>query len=273
MRDLRKETVFLLLPFFFLGVLYYPVISHLVVDWWTDPNYSHGFLMPLVAGYFIWQKRDEIRLEKDCPSWLGLGLVLGGAILLILGRVIGELYVQRVSFLMSLYGSVFFLLGRQVARILLFPFLLLLLAIPIPYVIYNSLTFPLKLLASKMAAWSLGAIGIPTLREGNIIYLPNMVLEVADACSGIRSIISLLAMTVILAYFVSGWGLRLVLVASAIPIAIFTNALRIVGTGILSYHFGQKAAQGFFHYFSGWLVFLLSLAILGGILFLARGRR
>ncbi len=270
-----KGQILLLFPLFLLGLMYYPVVVHLVTDWWTDANYSHGFLMPLVAGYFLWQRREEVEqaLERARPSSWGLLIVLLGIFLLILGQVAGELYTQRISLLVVLWGTSLFLFGWSLSRILLFPFLLLLLAIPIPYVIYNSLTFPLKLLASKIAAWSLSIIGVPTLREGNIIYIPNMTLEVADACSGIRSIISLLAMTAILAYFVSGWLWRVLLVASAIPIAILTNALRIVGTGILSYHFGPEAARGFFHYFSGWLVFLLSLVILGGVLFLVRRRK
>ncbi len=259
----RRDYLAALLVFFFaLILLYFPVLKGLVYDWWHDPNYSHGFLLPLFSGYLIWVKKEELSTLPFRGSWWGMLLVAAGLILLLLGWVAGEQFTQRFSFLVVLYGGLVFLLGWPVARKLFFPVWLLTLAIPIPYVIYNSLTFPLKLFASKVATSLLQLIGLSVYRDGNIIILPNMVLEVVDACSGIRSLISLLAISAILAYFTRSNLWKAVLILASIPVAIGVNVLRIFITGVLSYHLGPKAAEGFFHTFSGFLVFGLSLFLI-----------
>ncbi len=259
----RRDYLAALLVFFFaLILLYFPVLKGLVYDWWHDPNYSHGFLLPLFSGYLIWVKKEELSTLPFRGSWWGMLLVAAGLILLLLGWVAGEQFTQRFSFLVVLYGGLVFLLGWPVARKLFFPVWLLTLAIPIPYVIYNSLTFPLKLFASKVATSLLQLIGLSVYRDGNIIILPNMVLEVVDACSGIRSLISLLAISAILAYFTRSNLWKAVLILASIPVAIGVNVLRVFITGVLSYHLGPKAAEGFFHTFSGFLVFGLSLFLI-----------
>ncbi|HHI97485.1 MAG TPA: exosortase [Thermodesulfatator atlanticus] len=259
----RRDYLAALLVFFFaLILLYFPVLKGLVYDWWHDPNYSHGFLLPLFSGYLIWVKKEELSALPFRGSWWGMLLVAAGLILLLLGWVAGEQFTQRFSFLVVLYGGLVFLLGWPVARKLFFPVWLLTLAIPIPYVIYNSLTFPLKLFASKVATSLLQLIGLSVYRDGNIIILPNMVLEVVDACSGIRSLISLLAISAILAYFTRSNLWKAVLILASIPVAIGVNVLRVFITGVLSYHLGPKAAEGFFHTFSGFLVFGLSLFLI-----------
>ncbi|WP_022853665.1 exosortase/archaeosortase family protein [Thermodesulfatator atlanticus] len=239
--------------------LYFPVLKGLVYDWWHDENYSHGFLLVAFSGYLIWIKREELAQTEIKTSLWGVGVILAGLFLFLLGWVAGEQFTQRVSFLVVLYGGLIFLLGWPLAKKLTFPVWLNILAIPIPYVIYNALTFPLKLFASKIATEALQFFGFSVYRDGNIIILPNMVLEVVDACSGIRSLISLLAVCSILAYFIPKNLYRVILVLSAIPIAIGVNVLRVFVTGILSYKIGPKAAQGFFHTFSGLLVFMLSI--------------
>ncbi len=259
----RRDYLAALLVFFFaLILLYFPVLKGLVYDWWHDPNYSHGFLLPLFSGYLIWVKKEELSTLPFRGSWWGMLLVAAGLILLLLGWVAGEQFTQRFSFLVVLYGGLVFLLGWPVARKLFFPVWLLTLAIPIPYVIYNSLTSPLKLFASKVATSLLQLIGLSVYRDGNIIILPNMVLEVVDACSGIRSLISLLAISAILAYFTRSNLWKAVLILASIPVAIGVNVLRVFITGVLSYHLGPKAAEGFFHTFSGFLVFGLSLFLI-----------
>ncbi len=259
----RRDYLVALLVFFLaLILLYFPVLKGLVYDWWHDPNYSHGFLLPLFSGYLIWVKKEELSTLPFRGSWWGMLLVAAGLILLLLGWVAGEQFTQRFSFLVVLYGGLVFLLGWPVARKLFFPVWLLTLAIPIPYVIYNSLTFPLKLFASKVATSLLQLIGLSVYRDGNIIILPNMVLEVVDACSGIRSLISLLAISAILAYFTRSNLWKAVLILASIPVAIGVNVLRVFITGVLSYHLGPKAAEGFFHTFSGFLVFGLSLFLI-----------
>ncbi|OAG27362.1 exosortase/archaeosortase family protein [Thermodesulfatator autotrophicus] len=241
--------------------LYFPVLKNLVWDWWHDPNYSHGFLLPLFSAYFIWINRQKIAEIPVKTNFFGLFIVLGGLALFLLGWVAGEQFTQRFSFLLVLYGGLVFLLGWPLAKKLAFPVWILVLAIPIPYVIYNSLTFPLKLFASKVATELLQFFGFSVYRDGNIIVLPNMVLEVIDACSGIRSLISLLAICSILAYFVPKTVWKIVLLLSTVPIAIGVNVLRVFITGVLAYHFGPKVAQGFFHTFSGLVVFGLSIAL------------
>ncbi len=255
-----------------LLILYHRVLYKLVQDWFIDPNYSHGLLLPFFSAYFIWLNREELAETPVSPANQGLLWVAFGLGLLLLGAVAGELFTQRLSFLFVLYGGVVFLFGRPWAKKLAFPIWLLVLAIPIPYVIYNALTFPLKLFATKMATSLLQAIGLSVYRDGNIIVLPNMVLEVIDACSGIRSLISLLAVCVILAYFVRRWVYRVLLVLLSIPIAIGVNVLRIFVTGVLSYHLGKEAAEGFFHTFSGLLVFMLSIFLVGMVHYLVRNR-
>ncbi len=239
--------------------LYFPVLKGLVFDWWHDPNYSHGFLLPLFSLYLVWVKRKELVSLPFQGNWWGIFLSLGGLFLLLLGWIAGEQFTQRFSLLVVFYGGLIFLFGWPLAKKLFFPVWINILAIPIPYVIYNSLTFPLKLFASKVATALLQLLGYSVYRDGNIIVLPNMVLEVIDACSGIRSLISLLAICSILAYFMRSNLWRTVLILASIPIAIGVNVLRVFLTGILSYHLGPKVAHGFFHTFSGMLVFVLSI--------------
>jgi exosortase len=170
---------------------------------------------------------------------------------------------MRFSMLVVLGGIILFLLGKECFKTLLFPLAFLIFMIPIPSVLMDRITFPMQLFASKVAARSLDLIGIPVLREGNIIQLANTSLEVAEACSGIRSLISLLALSVVFAYFSQNttWK-RIVLVLSTFPIAIIANAARVTGTGILAHHYGDQVAQGFFHGFSGWILFVVAFACL-----------
>ena len=268
----REQTLALFIFAAGLIYLYFPVLKGLVSDWWHDPNYSHGFLLPLFAIYLIWAKRQELARVTLKGSWWGLLLLLTGLGLFLLGRVAGEQFSQRFSFLIVLYGGIIFLFGWPLAKKLFFPVWINILAIPIPYVIYNSLTFPLKLFASKAATELLQLLGYSVYRDGNIIVLPNMVLEVIDACSGIRSLISLLAICSILAYFMRSNFWRLVLILASIPIAIGVNIVRVFLTGVLSYHLGPKVAHGFFHTFSGMLVFGLSIFLVFILHFLVHKR-
>ncbi|NPB08835.1 MAG: exosortase [Thermodesulfobacteria bacterium] len=258
------KTLWLSLSIFFASLLYlyHSVLYKLVLDWWHDPNYSHGLLLPWISLYFVWLKREELARERIGSSWWGLLLVLAGLFLFLLGWIAGELFTQRFSFLVVLYGGLVFLLGWPLARKLLFPVGILVFTIPIPYVIYNALTFPLKLFATKMATNLLQMVGISVYRDGNIIVLPSTTLEVVDACSGIRSLISLLAVCTILSYFVKRFVWKVVLILSAIPVAIGVNVLRIFVTGVLASKYGAAPAEGFFHTFSGLSVFMISLALI-----------
>ncbi|MEZ5317514.1 MAG: exosortase/archaeosortase family protein [Vicinamibacterales bacterium] len=246
-----------------LVVVYWKPLVWLVEAWWSDGNYSHGFLIPPLAAYFAWERRDRLRVAERHPSWLGL-LVLAGSLMLLLAGLLGaELFVTRVSFVGALAGIVLFLFGWRHLRILLFPLAFLFLMIPIPSLIFNQVAFPLQLLASKFGQACMATVSIPVLREGNVLILANTTLEVAEACSGIRSLVSLITLGVIYGYFMDprGW-VRAAIVLSAVPIAIVANGARVAGTGIAAHYFGAAAAQGFFHEFSGWVVFVVAFALM-----------
>ncbi len=246
-----------------IGFLYAPVLKRLIAQWWQDPSYGHGFVVPLLAAYVLFRRRDIHRKIAIDPSNLGL-LVMGGAIsLLITGTLGAELFVSRFSLLVLLCGIVLFLAGWKMLRAVAFPLSYLLLMIPLPAIIFNELTFPLQLLASRLSASCLELVGVPVLREGNVLILPNYALEVVEACSGIRSLTALVALAIAYCYFTeSRLWIRIAIVALMLPIAVVSNAMRVVGTGLLTYVFGSNSAEGFFHFFQGWLIFVAAVLLM-----------
>ncbi|HXR96759.1 MAG TPA: exosortase/archaeosortase family protein [Terriglobales bacterium] len=247
----------------FALVIYWPVITGLVAQWYTDPNYGHGFLVAPLAVYLLWRSRRRWRGQPLRPNPFGAALMLLAAAMLVFGRLAAELFFARISLLIGLAGVIVLFAGWRRLRAWAFPFGFLFLMIPLPAVIYYQITFPLQLLASRLAGTGLDLLQIPALREGNTIMLPNYTMSVADACSGIRSLFSLITLAVGYSYFTeSRLRIRALLVVCMVPIAIFANGLRILGTGILTYNFGAKYAEGFFHAFSGWLIFVVSLGLL-----------
>jgi exosortase len=255
------------LPFAVFGVLLAAIYAHvavkLVYDWYTNPDFSHGFLVPLFSAFLIWTKRKTLRQMRRQETWAGLPLVIAGIFTLFLGIYGAELFLSRISIIMLLAGLVWMFCGRAILHEVRFALLVLLLAIPFPEVVYNQLTFPLQILASKLASAVLPWFGVPVLRDGNVIQLPSMQLEVAEACSGIRSLMSLFTAAVFYGYFLEPRVSRRVLLAlAAIPIAVFANGARIVGTGLGVQYWSPEKALGFFHEFSGWLIFIVSLCCL-----------
>ena len=244
-------------------VVYSQVLVKLVVDWWQIPDVSHGFLVPPFAAYLVWVKRDTLRATKIEPAWGGIAVIVLALATLILGVYGAELFLSRVSLVMLLAGLTICFGGWRLLKELRFALLVLLLAIPVPAIIFNQLTLPLQMLASKLASALLPVFGVPVLREGNVIQLPMMSLEVAEACSGIRSLVSLFTLSIFYGYFLEKSVLRRVILALAsIPIAIAANSIRIVGTGLCVQYWDPDKAVGFFHEFSGWVVFLVSLGCL-----------
>ena len=243
--------------------LYIPTLAHLVAQWWKDPDFSHGFFVPLFSGFVLWQERSRLSRLIPRPSWWGLGLLALGLCVLVVGQMGAELFLSRLSFLIVLASLIVLFLGWTFFRAVLFPLAFLLLMIPIPTIVFNQITFPLQLLASKVASTILPWMGVPVLREGNVIVLPAMALEVAEACSGIRSLMSLATLAVIYGYLMERRvGVRVLLALASIPIAVAANSFRIVGTGLLVQYWDPDKAEGFFHEFQGWLVFVASLAML-----------
>jgi exosortase len=243
--------------------IYGLTLAHLAAQWWKDPNFSHGFFVPLFSAFVLWQERSRLTAVSPRPSWWGLLFLGSGLCVLLVGQMGAELFLSRLSLLIVLAGLIVLFLGWSFFRAVLFPWAFLLLMIPIPAIIFNQITFPLQLLASKVASTSLPWMGVPVLREGNVIVLPAMALEVAEACSGIRSLMSLMTLAIIYGYLVERRvSVRVLLALASIPIAVTANSFRIVGTGLLVQYWDPEKAQGFFHEFSGWLIFVISLAML-----------
>lgn len=244
-------------------VLYGPILEALILDWWRDPNYGHGFLVPVFAGYVLWKERSRLVRIPLKPSNFGFLVMLGAVGLLLVGSLGAELFTSRFSILILIAGIVLFLAGWKMLRAVSFSLAFLVLMIPIPVLIFNEIAFPLQLLASRFATFWLQLVNVPVLREGNLIILPNYTLEVVDACSGIRSLMSLITLAVAYGYLVESrrWA-RYLLVLLMIPIAIISNAIRIMGAGVLTYNFGPAAAEGFFHEFSGWVIFVAAMILM-----------
>ncbi len=261
--SLRENRWYLLALLPLLVLTYWTVVPGMVSDWNNDPNYSHGFLVPLIAGYFAWQKWPELKDLPTRPSNLGLLVVIGSLLLLIFGFAGTEYFTMRSSLVFLLAGIILFWFGWAIFKGLLLPVGFLFFMVPLPYIVYDAMAFPLKLLVAKFSVAALKLMGIAVLREGNIIMFPQTVLEVADACSGLRSLMSLLALAVAYAVFSQKSNLmRVIMVLSAVPIAIATNMFRVIVTGVLAQHYGAAAAEGFFHEFAGLAVFALAMILL-----------
>jgi exosortase D (VPLPA-CTERM-specific) len=260
--------------------LYAPALKLLVQTWWTDENYSHGLLIPLLIGFLLWFEKDELgKLEKR-PVFLTGGITVLAALLFLLVGILGaELFTQRLSLLLMLAGITIYFFGWQTLKKLVVPFVLLALAIPIPTILFNKIAFPLQLLATDLAVWGIRLFGIPAAKFGNVIELlprgasQSIWLEVVEACSGIRSLMTLVTLALVYAYFTSRrrnfaslksfdlWRAAILMFA-ALPIAVLTNGVRVSATGILAYYYGGETAQGFLHGASGWLVYVAALLLL-----------
>jgi exosortase len=266
-----------------LAFLYFTVLAKLGRDWWTDENYSHGLLVPFIIGFIVWQQRKSFA-EKKTGALAISGVLIAFAVLMLWAGTAGaELFVQRASLIVMLAGVTIYFFGARIIRTVAVPLLLLALAIPIPQIIFNRIAFPLQLFASQCAVSAMSFFSIPVLRQGNVIELmPRGATEpkrlaVVEACSGIRSLMTLITLAVVYAYFTNpkSGGTRgtrvyssfafwraIILVFAAVPIAIVTNAVRVSGTGVLAHYYGTKVADGFFHSFSGWVIYIAAAALL-----------
>jgi exosortase len=244
-------------------VVYAPILYYMVIHWKVVDDYSHGFLIVPLALFFAWERRPQLRRAVIEPNWWGVVPLFLGTLTLTIGRLGVELMNMRVSFVLTLIGLVLLLLGKQVSRILAFPLLFLFLMVPLPQSLVNVVAFPLQLIAADAATGVLYLLKIPALREGNIIHLATTQLFVEQACSGLRSLMALLTLGVIFAYFFrKTLAERLIIVASAIPIAILVNAFRVALTGVLTHHIGQEAASGWIHQTEGMFTFAIAMVLL-----------
>ncbi len=253
----------LLVTLLLVGALYAPVLSSMAVKWYEDPNYSHGFIVPFISGYAVYRRLGEIKAADAVPADRGLLLIIAALLLFVAASLVAESFTMGLSLVMTMAGIVLYLFGRKVCGLLLFPLGYLFFMVPLPYTVYDSIAFPLKLFITKYSVMFLKGVGVIVWREGNIIMFPNAVFEVADACSGIRSLMSLLALGVAFGYFTrKSFAARFAVAASAAPVAVIANWLRVVITGMLAQFRGARAAEGFFHEFTGLAVFGLAVAML-----------
>jgi exosortase len=243
--------------------VYGTTFVQLAKQWWQDDNYSHGLLLPFAIAFLAYQEHPRWRACDGKGSWWGLSIAGLSQLVALVGYLGAEFFLQRTSFAIFAVGVVVYLWGWRLLREVWLLVLLYLLTVPLPAIIFNQVALPLQLFASTVSEHVLNALNIPVYREGNILQLPNLTLSVAEACSGIRSLMSLVTLAVMLAYFLpTRWIWRVAFVATAVPVAIICNSARVAGTGVLARYWGEAAAQGFFHSFSGWLIFLLAFVIL-----------
>lgn len=246
-----------------LMVMFMPIFPDMFRVWLRDSSNSHCLLVPLISLYLIYLKRQKIQRQEAGPSSWGIMILAGSLVVYLLSYVGGIDLFARLSLVSSLIGLVFACWGWKVLRCLFFPLMFLFFMVPVPDSLVGLVSFPLQIFATKVSAWLIGALSIPVVREGNMLYFVQTQLEVAQACSGIRSMVSMLMLGFLLAYMSNqGWWGRTLLLISAIPIAVIANIVRVSGTGVLAHYLGDEVARGFLHGFSGMVVFAFGLGLL-----------
>ena len=244
---------------------YFPVINHLVRQWATDDDMGHGFFVPLIAAWIVWQKLPELQSVPQIPDLRAVFLLAWAAFQLYFGTMAAELFLARSALVFTIIGTVWLFCGIRYLKALAFPLFLLFFMIPIPAIIYTRITFPLQIFASMVAEVLLNLIGIACSRDGNVLTLPSMTLDVVDACSGIRSLLSLTFLSLVYGYFFeTNRKIRVLLFFSTIPIAILANAGRVTITGILA-EVNPTLAAGLVHEAEGWIIFMVALVIMVGV--------
>lgn len=249
-----------------LIALYWPTFSMFWYDWSHDENYSHGFLIPFIVGYLVWMKREQLKQLVPRSSLLGLGVLGAGLGMYVLGTIGAEWFLRRSSLIVVLGGLIWYLYGTLYVKTLLFPLTYLIFMVPLPAIIYSTIAFKLQLLVSVVSTELIRLAGIAVHRNGNILEVSSGPLAVEEACSGMRSIMALLALSALLGYMLYRTRRRQwLLFAFALPVAVLTNIIRVTATGILAHYFGRQIAEGVLHQSFGWIVFILAFILLYGI--------
>ncbi len=258
-----NDRLKIILLFALLAGVFYPIYPELLDAWLNHSNNSHGILVPFVSLFFVWDRKDELGNRPHSASGWGLLLLVLSMLVYLLALVGGIAFVSRLMLVSSLVGLVLYLFGKEIFKVLSFPLLFLLFMIPVPDSIISTISLPLQMFATKISAGIIQGCSIPVLREGNMLYFVQTQLEVAEACSGIRSIVAITMLSMIFVYLSKGSMLqKVILLGSAIPVALLANILRVSGTGILAHFYGDQVARGFLHDFSGLAVFAFGMAIL-----------
>lgn len=260
---MRKDSFFLLFSVLVAVAVSFGNIEKLVDDWRTIPSYSHGFLIPFVVIFLVYLDRERLRRLPVVPSLWGVVCVGAGTALLVIGSLSGLDFLRQISIVFLAGGLVAGFWGTAMLSALRFPLLYSLFMVPLPYIVYNAMAFPLQMLAARGAAQILNHLDVPVFREGNIIHLPHISLGVVQACSGIQSLVSLLAISVLLTKILDLHGaIAWFFALSAVPVAVVANMSRIAMTGLLGSFLDPALAEGFFHLFSGWMVFMFAFVVL-----------
>ena len=275
MKENKSAIIRFLLCFLLALIGYLPTIRWMVDRWMAHESYySHGFLIPLVSLFIIWQRKAEIMKAVIKGEGLGLWIAAVGIVTHMISIVLRVYFVSGFSLVFVLYGLVLFCFGRQVTRQLIFPIFFLLAMIPLPLVIIGNLTVQMKLLAGQVAAFLLNRIGFPSMLDGSILRMPQSFTVIGAPCSGLRSLISLITLGLLFAYALKiSLIKKAVLLLSSVPIAIGTNVIRIMLLAIVNDLYGEKVAMGFFHDFSGFLVFAMAFMALLWVSELLKGRQ
>lgn len=260
---LKKDKIKIAILLLLWGTVFYPMYPELVRDWFDNSDNSHACLVPLIALYLAWQKRGELQSTRIDSSVWG-GVILAASLLTYVASYAGgAAFPARIAMISSLFGLTWFCLGSGFIRVLAFPLTLLFFMVPVPTSFIGFLAMPLQLMATRISATLIGYCSIPVYREGNMLYFLMTQLEVAEACSGIRSIMSLTMLSLLFGYMSgAGWWRKVLILGAAIPIAILANIVRVTGTGILAHFYGDKVAKGFLHEFSGLVIFVFGFALL-----------
>ena len=244
--------------------LFIPVIRDLFSIWYKNSDYSHGFMVIPLSIYFVWMKREELKAIDIKPSWIGLPLFCISVAIYIIAYITNFHTLTFISIPAVMFSLILFHGGWSLAKKLIPAILFLIFMFPIPSAYYIQLTNPLKLIITEISSTLINLMGIPVYREGNLLFLSSTQLEVAEACSGIRSLYSYMMLGCMFALMVKRWHSKVLLIISTIPLALFINIVRVTGTGILANYFGSQVAQGFFHEFSGMLLFIIGFFMLTG---------
>jgi len=264
------------LPLYLLTILtallFAPAIKNLLSLWYTSSDYSHGFFVIPLSCYFVWLKRKELKKIEKKPLWLGLPFVCISATVYLIAYITRFHTLTYAAFVAVLLSLVLFLGGGTLTRKLLPPIFFLVFMFPIPSALYIQMTNPLKLFITNISSSIISLMGVPVYREGNLLFMSSTQLEVAEACSGIRSLYSYMMLGCVFAVMEKRWRSKILIIASTIPLALFINIVRVTGTGILANYFGARVAQGFFHEFSGILLFAVGFFLLLGEYALIRSK-
>ena len=247
-----------------LAWLYAAALKGLAIEWVSSADASYGIVLVVVASAVLWRRRAAFARARNAraSAWPGLAVLLCGLGAYLVGQLGADVFLTRISFVVAVTGAIWFVAGGAAVRVLAAPLVFLLMAIPLPALVVNTITLPLQLVASRIGETTLSAASVPVFRDGNLLELPSTTLEVAEACSGLRSMVSLAAIGGLLAWTERRWSRRVLLVAASVPIAIIMNGLRIAATGLACETISPRAATGFWHDFSGWMTFLLSVGVL-----------